>query len=172
MTVAARGPDTLNIPQTTPWLALWEARAVEGVLQTKKVGEVDWATLIDTGTPITAMRGLAFDQSGRIAIAYSTTALPATTYIYWYDQTLPDYTLISVDAPEGGVFFTDYFTLQDGNFTDMVFFYTRAGVVYHKKQRDRFLTENFFANAPAGAGSIRTAGFSTNWRVQIEFSSR
>jgi len=82
---------------------------------------------------------LAFDQNMKQALAF---LQEGVAKLWWYDTTIPGYVLISLPA---GTNFPKL-CLDDKRFeqtatSDILLTYTRAGVLYFREQRDRFLIE-------------------------------
>ncbi len=84
---------------------------------------------------------LAFDQNMKACLGLTIQGL---AYLWWYDATIPGYTLVSL--PSGS--FTPQVTLDDKrtvsiteSFTDIVLIYLRGSNLYMRQQRDRFTIE-------------------------------
>lgn len=89
-------------------------------------------------------------------------------YLNFYDGTLPGYTTVSFvgDNPQCGM--DDNRFDQTAN-ADVILTYTRAGILYMRMQRDRYLTE-YALGATPGVGVLAKQGMNTHYRMEFIFS--
>lgn len=113
---------------------------------------------------------LAFDQSGRIFIAYSTAAGVAS--YYWFDTTISNYRT----SPLGSGIFRVFAVLDDNRViqvaqSDVILAYVKPDVnLYFRQQRDRFGVEYLLGAAPSGAALVQI-GMSHVNRLQFAFQN-
>lgn len=114
----------------------------------------------------------AFDQSGRISIAYSTTT---SSYLYWYDSGVGD----TVTTDLGSNVIAPHLTLDDKRETqssksDMLLWYTKENTglydLYMLIQRERFQTEHLM-KAGIASRYIKYVGMTNELRLQIQLNS-
>ena len=137
------GPVALNDPSQGLLVQLWTAE-ITGVGK-------DTVTVSAPGIPAVTLFtrpmevkeiSLAFDQNGQPYIAFVQD--DGTAWLWWYDSVSEAMVFTQLDA---GVI-TPRITLDDARtaqngVNDVVLLYVRAGNLYYRQQRDRFLTEYF-----------------------------
>lgn len=107
-----------------------------------------------------------FDQSMRHFVTY--TLANGDAKFYWYDSLIADYTTTAL--PSGTMnprcVLDDKRALQGGT-SDIILTYLRAGNLYFRAQRERYLTEHLLM---AGTiGRLGQVGMNNKNRLQFEF---
>ena len=115
---------------------------------------------------------LAFDQNMKPALSYMANG---TTYLWWYDNTIPGYTTLTMLAG------TKYpqMTLDDKRalsislgLSDMILVYLRGTNMYVRNQRDRFTIEYVLSTAITMVNpQIYKIGMATSDRVLFQITA-
>ena len=109
----------------------------------------------------------AFDQNMQIAVAYITAGV---LKLYWYDSTIPGYTTSTfADCRSPRVGLDDKRQNQRAN-SDVILAYIKGDKIYHRKQRERFLTEHVVRDGVQASLRLRNIGMSKNLRFQFELA--
>jgi hypothetical protein len=105
-----------------------------------------------------------FDQNMKVFLTF----VDATgAYYYWYDATIPGYTLVALASgiitPKCSL---DDKRLNQVSISDIILAYIRSGNLYYRQQRDRFGTERLLK---AGVGGyLRRIGMNEILRFQFD----
>jgi hypothetical protein len=123
-------------------------------------------TLVKAQANVLAL-SLMFDQNMQPACAYELSS--GAPQLYWYDAILPGYATLTL--PVGS--FDVLCALDDTRpfqspASDMLVTYQRAGTLYYRQQRDRFLTE-YALKSGLPTGRLVQFGMNLNWRMQWQF---
>lgn len=107
---------------------------------------------------------LAFDQNMRPIVAY---VQAGEAKLYWYDPTIAGYTHTLLPAGSS----TPRCALDDTRYqfqtqSDVIVAYVKAGALYFRAQRDRYLVEYLLASSVPG-GLVRI-GTNSQYRLQFE----
>lgn len=112
---------------------------------------------------------LAFDQSARIFLAWSTST-GAASY-YWYDSTITAYRVSTLVGYIPRIFASlDDARPAQSTQSDILLVYELSGQLYMRQQRDRFGVAYDLGTAPSGA-PLAQIGPSTVNRFQFAFKS-
>lgn len=118
---------------------------------------------------------LAFDQNMKAAVAYVS---QGNAYLWWYDTTIPGYTIVNLPAGAGAPQATlddkRNFAIQAGE-SDIIVSYINTNNLFFRMQRDRFLIEySLYTNIPGGTGIanpvLQKIGMAENYRMQWRIS--
>lgn len=112
---------------------------------------------------------LAFDQNMRPAVAYVSQGNP---YFWWYDTTIPGYTIITLVA---GIT-NPRCTLDDKRLreidlglSDIILAYIRSNSLYMRQERDRFTVEYFLGSLSSVPGpTLNKIGMNLINRLQFQ----
>lgn len=109
---------------------------------------------------------LAFDQNMRPVVAY---VAHGQAKLWWYD-TVPQQVVTTTLDPDvrSPVVSLDDKRQSAFSRSDVLLFYCRGPQLMYRQQRDRYNTERLLKSFPGNQISIRRAGMSTRWRMQIE----
>lgn len=150
--------------------ATYLSRVVGASFQVSDNG-VDWVEVLNVPG---ASKGFTFtfDQNMRVLVAYqlgddSTSPAQRTAYLYWYDNTIPGFTTINIGACVSPFLTFDYHVDSSLAGAEALLFYIRSGVVYYRRQADRFTIEYTFGNLPASKTRLTGVGLGTNWRLHV-----
>lgn len=123
-------------------------------------------TTLVVGVNITTV-SLAFDSNMQPAVAYLENG---TLKLRWYDVTVSGFVITSFPGCTfGRVSSDDKREAQEGA-SDVIFAYVRAGNVYWREQRDRYLVERLVGAAPAGFRFVQL-GMNAQGRLQFRLVS-
>lgn len=118
-------------------------------------------TLVSGGVNITTV-SLAFDSNMQPTVAYLE---DGTLKLRWYDLTVNGFVTTSFPGcSQGRVSSDDKRAGQEGA-SDVLFSYLRAGSLYWREQRDRYLVERLVGVVPAGFRLV-TMGMNALGRMQ------
>lgn len=125
-------------------------------------------TLLFSQPAITEV-SLSFDQNMRPAVAYVSQGNP---YFWWFDTTIPGYTIISL--PAGST--NPRCTLDDKRsreinigFSDIILAYIKSNGLYMRQERDRFTVEYFLGSLSAIPGpQLNKIGMNALNRLQFQ----
>jgi hypothetical protein len=121
-------------------------------------------TTLFTDAALTELSG-SFDSNMNTAVAYMS---GGACKLHWYDSTVPGYVTTTFDGCSSPrLTLDDKRPLHDAD-RDILFFYLRAGALYYRQQRDRYGTERWLYDVPAGLHRIGRVGMANSNRVQIE----
>lgn len=110
---------------------------------------------------------LAFDQNARAFAAYCTAA--GSAHYYWYDTTIPGYTTTALSGVVTRVFAAlDDSRVAESATADILLVYERAGELFFRQQRDRYLVEYDLGPAPA---TLVQVGMNQAFRFQFAFEN-
>ena len=126
------------------------------------------AVLVLTGAGITEV-SLAFDQNMAASLAYVEAGV---TKMYWFDSAVPGMVVTAFAGASSPMITLDDkrgFSTRGGT-SDILLFYLRAGGVYYRQQRDRFITERLMAIAVPPNSRIVAVGMGLNNRMQVWLS--
>lgn len=141
------------------WMAYLSGNTIYCV---PEAGGTPTAILSDSG--ITEL-SLSFSQNMDVHLAY---VAAGVTKLYWYDSNLPGQTTTVFAGADSPFLCLDDKRPEQGANSDILFFYTRAGKLYYRQQRERFQTERELATLPPGLTRIVNLGMGQNLRVQVE----
>ena len=163
------GGVALNDPSQGFFVRVWRLR-VDGlniVIDVPDDPLVLPVTLITTEYTASSVT-LAFDQNMNPAVAY---VERGTGKFWWYDTNIPGQTttILGADVISPRTFLDDKRRLQTLT-SDFLLFYLRAGALYFRAQRDRFLIE--YKLKDTDAIGIARQGMNDSLRVQIELVYR
>lgn len=110
-----------------------------------------------------------FDSNMNPFIAYE--LLNGTARFYWFDSTIPGYTTTTLPSGSKTVrcAIDDNRDLQTGA-SDIILAYCRAGSLYFRAQRERYLEEHLLSNAVGTSGLIQI-GMNKGLRFQFQLST-
>lgn len=154
------GPVHLNDPSQGMFAQLWKLRA-EGADLYLSAPNYPEALFLSRSNDIKQV-SLAFDQNGLACVAFVED--DDSAYLRWYDPTIPGYDTVAL--PAGTV--TPRVTLDDARDfmngeNDIILMYVRAGALYYRQQRDRFLVEYFLQS---GVQELYHVSMNSNLRLQ------
>ncbi|KWV45083.1 hypothetical protein [Stenotrophomonas maltophilia] len=141
---------------------LWRVRVDEDVVYLGPDGGNEQPAFIRPGITEVA---LAFDQNMQPVIAFTQ---GGQAWLWWFDGTVPGMVFTSIlGAVNPRVTLDDKRRGQTSS-SDVILAYLRAGSLYYRQQRDRYLTEYLLtANPPCGG--LATLCMSTGGRLQFGF---
>lgn len=143
---------------------VWQARLSGGIIQTKPELSGSWYDIV-SGADITEI-AIAFDQNMRPTVAYVDSGMAS---FYWYDAAVTNYVTSTFPGATSPVCCMDDKRKMQVGLGDILLFYLRAGRVYHRRQRDRFLIEYDLAAVPENTTRIRRWGMHSGLRIMLEF---
>lgn len=110
-----------------------------------------------------------FDQNMNPFIAYQ--LADGTAEYYWYDSTVADFTITTLPAGSSDprCSLDDKRPLQSGN-SDVILAYMRAGSLFARCQRDRYLVEYELIDGQGSRGLIQI-GMNTKLRFQYHVTT-
>lgn len=113
----------------------------------------------------------AFDSNMRPVICY--TVVDGGAYYYWYDTVTQGY--LTTQLPAGSI--TPKVCHDDkrafavtGNKSDVLLFYVKDGIIWHRVQRERFLTDHQIATCTAGT-RLKNVGMTVGLRVKLRLAN-
>lgn len=92
-----------------------------------------------------------------------------TCNFMWFDQTLGRYDTLSTSGINSAMVNFDFSEDTAATWAEMLWFYTRSGVCYYRKQLDRFTIEHTFGPCPPDKPRITGLGMGRNWRLHVRF---
>jgi len=119
--------------------------------------------LVSGGVNITAV-SVAFDSNMQPAVAYLEDGL---LKLRWFDILLPGFRTDSFAGCAYGKLSSDDKRAGQEGASDVIFAYLRAGNLYWREQRDRYLVERLVGPAPAGF-KLQTVGMNAIGRLQFK----
>lgn len=130
-------------------------------------GEIrlDDGTLLTTVASLTEL-SLSFDQAGRPFLAY---AAGGSVYIRWYDSSVSATVTTLIATGDQPFCHLDERRPEFVGESDVLLIYRRAGAVYYRRQRDRFLNELPTPLNSAGGIYIVAFGMAANNRMQVKY---
>lgn len=155
-----RGPVALSDGSAGLAVRMWRLRALPGGLH---LGPEDGAESLLLAVPGAISEcSLAFDQLGRPSAAFVEDGVPK---LYWYDTQVASFvtTTLAAGTVNPRITLDDPRATQSAN-SDIILAYVRAGALYYRQQRDRFLTEYLLANAVT---SLEHVSISSAGRLQF-----
>lgn len=144
----------------------WRCYIEGGVV---KVTPVPGGTVTSVFTPtgvITSL-SLAFDTNMAVTIAYVEDGL---VKLRWFNTTLPGIQTDTIAGATGCKCGTDEKRRDLEGLSDVIFAYLRAGNLYYRQQRDRYLVE-YLVGAVPGSFKLRRVGKNVGNRFQFELST-
>jgi len=122
-------------------------------------------TAVVLNVPNVTRCGLAFNQNMDVCIAYETSDCNAQ--IYWWDPVPVAYTTYALPGGSKNISccFDDHRATQTG-YGDIIVGYIRAGTLYYRQERDRFLTERSLGTV--GGGVLHKVGMTRNLRLKFD----
>lgn len=141
---------------------LWRVRVDEDVVYLGPDGGNEQPAFIRPGITEVA---LAFDQNMQPVIAFTQ---GGQAWLWWFDGTVPGMVFTSIlGAVNPRVTLDDKRRGQTAS-SDVILAYLRAGSLYYRQQRDRYLTEYLLTASPP-CGGLATLCMSTGGRLQFGF---
>lgn len=116
---------------------LWKLQYISGELYLGKADET-LVSVLSIGAGIVKV-ALAFDQSMRPVYAWQLN--PVDCVLRFYDPTLSGYSQVTFEDIESPCLTLDDSRPESSTTTDVIFAYLKAGVLYYRQQRDRYLIE-------------------------------
>lgn len=108
---------------------------------------------------------LAFDGNMAVTLGYQTAA---GSNLYWFDPTVPGYTVLTVSGTDSCIAATDDARQFNVGASDVLLFYTRDKHLYYRQLRDRYGSE--YLVGPAQFKLLR-AGINVKYRFQVELGN-
>lgn len=159
--VALGGPTLNATPYPVGFVLPWVLEYVAGSLVLSREGVPAESVPVAGVTWVS----LAFNQSMQQHMAYS---VGGDCFMRWFDTLTEEMETITITGGSTPIVFLDdsreVFTGQ----SDVHFAYVRAGGLYVRSQRDRFLIE--YTQKSSGVGRLRDAGMSSVGRVQFNYT--
>lgn len=123
-----------------------------------------------SGVMLVDSLSFAFDSNMRPLICYTITTGEA--YYYWYDSVTEGF--LTTQLPAGSI--TPKACHDDkraaattNNRSDAMFFYMLNGVVYHRVQRERYLTDHRIATCTSNA-RLKNVGMTVGLRIKLHIT--
>lgn len=141
---------------------LWRVRVDGDVVYLGPDGGNEQPAFIRAGITSVA---LAFDQNMQPAVAFVQSGM---AWLWWYDGSVPGMVFTSFPgAINPRLTLDDKRPTQTSN-SDVILAYLRAGSLYYRQQRDRYLVEYLLSSSPP-CGGLATLCMSTGGRLQFGF---
>ncbi len=147
---------------------VWKCEYLEGdfVVSAEGVEPVTVLTVANV-----AEIGFSFDSNMNPFVCYQLEN--GTAKYYWFDSTVPGF--VTSTLPSGSTSprccYDDNRASQVArNITDVILAYTRAGSLYFRAQRDRYLTE-YLLSAETGDSTILQMGINEKLRLQFRMTA-
>lgn len=107
---------------------------------------------------------LAFDRNMRLVVAWR---VVNTSYLYWFEPITNTYTITSYPSTHSPRLSHDDKRERASQWSDVLFFYIRAGQLCVRTQRDRYEIETILAEVGDDVILYRV-GMNTKLRMQLE----
>lgn len=166
-----RGGIGLNNPSQGGNIKTWRARLAGSDVKVCADPFDALTEVVVTSAPDITELSLAFDQNMRPAIAYLQADVAK---LYWFDTFLAAPTTTTIGSGISSVFLT----MDDKrpvstqvNSNDILLFYIRGGMLYSRRQRDRFSVESLLATLDDSPHLLRV-GMGAGNRLLIEVGTR
>lgn len=151
--------------------AIYECRTNGNTVEYRKRGAPTWTPSL-TVAGISPSISFTFDQLMRPVVTYQTgpgtNRVQRTGYLYWYDATMSGYQTLTVSNVISPTITFDYPSDASTSFSEMSWWYIRAGNVCYRRQADRFTIEYVFAAMPVNMRVIAMVGLGSNFRLHIQ----
>lgn len=149
---------------------VYTSRAQDGEFQVSSDG-ASWTTILNVAGA-SAGFSFTFDALMRPVVVYQlgddvTAPAQRAMHLYWYDNTLPGFTTLPLGVGVSPFLHFDYSVDSGVGVGEVVLFYIRDGMVYLRRQADRFTVETAFGAMPQGRTRITGVGLGTNWRLHV-----
>ena len=159
-TPVARGGVGVENPALGLDVKDWVGRTDGGrfYLSAPGVPEIDYIAVPGV-TSIT----FSFDRNMSPAVCWNT---PAGAEFYWFDSAIPDYTTTSYPGVTNAMVTHDDVRNIAESRSDVVLVYQRAGGVYYRQQRERYLIEHTIA--AEAEGDLIQCGMGNQGRLLVK----
>lgn len=142
----------------------WAGRVADGQLHLSAPGVPEAAYLaVPDATSVT----FSFDRNMAPAVCWNT---PAGAHFYWFDSALPGYTTTSYPGVSNAMVTHDDVRNIAESRSDVVLVYQRAGGLYYRQQRERYLIEHTIA--AEAEGDLIQCGMGNQGRLLVKLLRR
>lgn len=143
---------------------LWSARCDGTNIYLSAPNTLEYTIIAGVGA---VWVGIAFDQSARVFLCWTTLA-GAASY-YWYNTLIPGYTISTLSGFIQRIFATlDDNRPAESSSADIILAYTRVTELFVRQQKDRFGVEYDLGVAP---GTLVQLGMNRANRLQFAFQN-